>query len=126
MMQKHCLNPTRFYILFIDIIVTLVINIITLRPLYMYNIIFLYYTYVFLYHSFIVILIFSQYCQICYNLICCTIFIQSLTHVMLQIVMELFFFRWSCVIDIHMFLYGLLGTTYKMFFFVTYVLYIII
>ena len=65
-------------------------NIITLRPLYMYNI-FLYYTYVFLYHSVIVILSFSQYCQICYNLICCTIFNINLTHVMLQIVLELFF-----------------------------------
>ena len=37
---KHFLNPTRFYMLFIDIRVTLVVNIITLRPLYMYNIVF--------------------------------------------------------------------------------------
>ena len=37
MIQKHFLNPTRFYMLFIDIRVTLVINIINLRPLYMYN-----------------------------------------------------------------------------------------
>ena len=121
MIQKHFLNPTRFYMLFIDIRVTLVINIITLRPLYMYNIGFFY----FLYHSLIVILSFSHYCQICYNLICCTIFNQNLTHVMLQIVLELFVFRWSCDIDIHMFLYGLLGTTYIIFF-ITYVLYIII
>ena len=40
MIQKHFLNPTRFYMLFIDIRVTLVINIINLRPLYMYNIFF--------------------------------------------------------------------------------------
>ena len=65
MIQKHFLSPTIFYKLFIDIRVTLVINIITLRPLYMYTI-FLYYTCVYLYHSFIVILSFSQYCQICY------------------------------------------------------------
>ena len=117
MIQKHFLNPTRFYMLFIDIRVTLVINIITLSPLYMYNIyIYIYYTYVFLYHSFIVYLSFSQYCQICYNLICCAIFNHNLTHAMLQIVLELFFFRWSCDIDIRMFLYGLLGTTYIIFF----------
>ena len=38
MIQKHVLNPAGFYMLFIDIRVTLVINIITLRLLYMYNI----------------------------------------------------------------------------------------
>ena len=27
------------------------------------------------------------------------------------------FFRWSCDIDIHMFLYGLLGTTYRFFYY---------
>ena len=91
---EHFINPTRFYmLLFIDIRVTLVINIITLRILYMYNIFFIsiHYIYVFLYHSFIVILSFSQYCQICYNLICCTIFNQNLTHVMLQIVLDFFY-----------------------------------
>ena len=102
--------------LFIDIRVTLVINIITLRPLYMYNIFLYIIPMFFLYHSFIVVLSFSQYCQICYNLICSTIFNQNLTHVMQQIVSN-FFFRWSCDIDIHMFLYGLHGTTYIYFFY---------
>ena len=81
MIQKHFLNPTRFYILFIDIRVTLVINIITLRPLYMYNIFFIYYTYVFLYYSFIVILSFSQYLEqyyFNYYLFNCDIFIYWL------------------------------------------------
>ena len=34
MIQKHFLNPTQLYMLLIDIKVTFVINIITLRPLY--------------------------------------------------------------------------------------------
>ena len=75
----------------------------------MYNIFFILYL-CFLYHYLIVILSFSQYCQICYNLICCTIFNQNFTHVMLQIVLELLFFRWSYDIDIHV-LFGLLVRT---------------
>ena len=90
-MIQNTFFSTRFYMLFIDIRVTLVINIITLRPLYMYNIFFYLLYLCFLYHSFIVILSFSQYCQICYNLICSTIFNQNLTHVMQQIVLNLFF-----------------------------------
>ena len=74
--------------LFIDIRATLVINIITLRPLFISTIFFLYI--IFLYHSFIVNLSFPHYCQICYNLICCTIFNQNLIHVMLQIAPEFF------------------------------------
>ena len=127
MIQKHFLNPTRFYMLFIDIRVTLVINIITLCPLHNYvQFFYIYYTYVFLYHSFIIILSFSQYCQICYHLICCTIFNQNLTYVMLQIIQELLFLGGHVISTSIMFLYGPLGTTYIIFFLITYVLYIII
>ena len=124
MIQKHFF-PTRFYMLFIDIRVILVINIITLRPCICT--IFFLYIYIlylcFLYNYFIVILSFSQYCQICYNLICSTIFNENLTHVMYQIVLKFFLGGHVISTSICFYMVSLAQPTY---FFITYVLYIII
>ena len=83
--RKHFLYHTRLYMAFMDIRVTLVINIITLHPLYIYNIEFFlyYYTYVLFWHYYFILVLRSniaKYVTTCY--------------------FALNFFRWSCNIAI--------------------------